>query len=788
MGRPVQIVIGLHNEVTFMSIDLETPIQFLKGVGPALGERLKRKGIYNINDLVEFVPRAYEDQRLNRKIATLEAGDTVKIKAKVLKTRQFAVRGGRRQISEILIFDETGSIVCKFFRLPFRGYLNNFEPHMEVYVTGTVTYYGGKKEFHHPEVEIIKVQNTPSVATQDQTRSLAQNQKFDQVLGRNQNGHQAKKQDLNQVQGQNQHRDQVQGQTKGLTQDQEQEQRENALVPVYSETEGLSQKKIRTLIDMAFQNLSLAEKDTKSQTEKLLSYDPLPEWIIQEFKLPSRKESLQKIHYPELKETFNYSEGKTPFHYRLAFDELFEMEVLCAYKKLHRQKEQGLAMPIQSLRMQELENSLSFSYTGAQKRALAEILEDLRQDSPMHRLVQGDVGCGKTLVALASALHAIDNGYQVAFMAPTEILAEQHYKNAQTYLSPLGVRIGFLTGSMKASEKQEVLDLLAQGDIDICIGTHALIEDQVQFVNLGLVIIDEQHRFGVNQRQKLKTKGGAPHFLVMTATPIPRTLAMSVYGDLDVSVIDELPPGRSPIQTQVFYPKEKRKALEFMHTQLQKGQQAYIVYPLIEESETLDLKNATEEYDKIRQTFPDFKVGLLHGRMKSGEKDEVMSEFKNGNLHILVSTTVIEVGVDVPNANVMIIENCERFGLSQLHQLRGRVGRGTHQSYCFLVLGDAFSDVAKQRAHIMAENTDGFKISEYDLEMRGPGEFLGAKQSGLPLFRFANLGLHTRLLHIARDKAFQIFKEDPYLQEQKNHKIKRILEKNKKRLALAKIG
>lgn len=725
-----------------LAIDLDTPIQFLKGVGPALGERLKRKGIYNINDLVEFIPRTYEDQRFDRKIINLEENETVKIKAKILKSRQFNVRGGKRKIYELLVFDETGSIICKFFRLPFRGYFNNFEPHMEVYITGTVIKYGGRKEFHHPEIEIIK--------SETQTKSENLNNPDDEIP--------------------------------------ELKPRENALVPIYSETEGLSQKKIRSLVDVAFKNLSLSEKDERVSQEKLLTYDPLPDWIIHELKLPSRKESLQGIHYPELRDKFNYHESKTPFHYRLAFDELFEMEILCAYKKLHRTKEAGLKMDKNSPRLLQLESGLSFKYTGAQKRAITEIINDLKQDSPMHRLVQGDVGCGKTLVALASAVYAIDNGYQAALMAPTEILAEQHYKNALAYLSHLNIKVGLITGSMKNKEKEEILTKLAQGEIDICIGTHALIEDQVQFENLGFVIIDEQHRFGVNQRQKLKVKGQSPHFLVMTATPIPRTLSMSVFGDLDVTIIDELPPGRSPIKTQVFYPKEKSKALKFMYDELRTGRQAYVVYPLIEESETLDLRNATEEYEKIKAEFSDFNVGLLHGRMKADEKDEVMNQFKDGKLSILVSTTVIEVGVDVANANIMIIENCERFGLSQLHQLRGRVGRGQYQSYCFLVLGDAFSKVALERAQIMEKNTDGFKISEFDLEIRGPGEFLGSKQSGLPLFKFAHLNEHVRLLQLARDKAFQIFKEDPLLQEQKNHKVKFILEKNKNRLDLSKIG
>lgn len=717
-----------------LALDLYTEIQFLKGVGPALGDRLKKKGIFKIKDLVEFVPRAYEDQRLNRKIENLQPGETVKLKAQVVKTRQFNIRGGKRKIYELLIKDETGSIICKFFRLPFKGYFNSFEPYTNIYVSGTVVNYGGRKEFHHPDIEIIKDNNVDSEDDEDL------------------------------------------------------KPRENSLVPIYSETDGLSQKKLRALINTAFKHLALAEQDLKSDKEKLLSYDPLPDWLKENLKLPEFKDSLYNIHYPAFIERYNYHEFKTPYHYRLIFDEFFEMELLCAYKKQFRQKTNCKSMLNPSGSIERLKESLPFSLTKAQIRTIDEIIQNLKQNVPMHRMVQGDVGSGKTLVALCAALYAIDNGYQVTMMAPTEILAEQHLKSAQRILEPLGIKCGFLSGSQKNKEKTEVLEQLESGEIPFCIGTHALIEDNVIFKNLGLVIVDEQHRFGVEQRQKLKNKSVIPHFLVMTATPIPRTLSMSLYGDLDVSVIDEMPPGRTPIITKRLYSSQKKDLYPYIKKQLQAGRQAYIVYPLIEESETLDLQNATEEFEKLKTIFSEFNIGLLHGKMKSDEKESVMSDFKNNKIQILVSTTVIEVGVDVPNANIMVIENAERFGLSQLHQLRGRVGRGPYESFCFLVMGDAISQVAKERVDMMVKTNNGFEIAEFDLQIRGPGEFLGSKQSGLPLFKFAKIGQNTNLLELARKQAFEIFEKDPELKEPQNLKIKKLIENQKHKLNLSEIG
>ena len=740
-----------------MPLDLQTPIQFLKGVGPALGDRLRKKGIYNVKDLVEYIPRAYEDQRLNRKIANLEVGETVKLKAQVLKSRQFAIRGGKRKIYELLVKDETGSIVCKFFRLPFKGYFNSFEPMTPVYVIGTVVNYGGRKEFHHPDLEIIKsefpAQNTNQKFTNPQSVDNADNSNY--------------------------HDDSF---------DEDTVPRENTLVPVYSETEGLTQKKIRSLVDAAFKNLALSEMDLKAEKEKLLSYDPLPDWLKTELKLPEFKDSLHNIHYPALVDKYNYHEFKTPFHYRLIFNEFFEMELLCAYKKQFRQKIESRPMTLISTSLEQLKSNLPFQLTKAQLRTIEDILGDMKKPSPMHRLVQGDVGSGKTLVALCAAVYAIDNGFQVTLMAPTEILAEQHLATAKKILEPLGIKCGFLSGSQKTKEKLDILEQLSRGEIHFCVGTHALIEDPVTFKSLGLVIVDEQHRFGVAQRQKLKDKSTVPHFLLMTATPIPRTLSMSLFGDLDVSVIDELPPGRTPVQTKQLYASQKKDLYPYIKKQIQNGRQAYIVYPLIEESETLDLKNATEEFEKLKETFSEFKLGLLHGRMKADEKDEVMQDFKNNKIQILVSTTVIEVGVDVPNANIMVIENAERFGLSQLHQLRGRVGRGAYESYCFLVMGDAISALAKERVQMMVKTNNGFEIAEFDLKIRGPGEFLGSKQSGLPLFKFARLGENTNLLELARKTAFDIFARDPELKEPENIKIKKLIEAQTHKLKLSEIG
>ncbi len=556
------------------------------------------------------------------------------------------------------------------------------------------------------------------------------------------------------------------------------EELKDDLIPIYPEIESLSSVKIARLIHQVLEQL------------------PAEAWGIEKFSvslltsraLVSRQQALLKLHHPPVSEAASYHTEKSTSHRRIIFEEFFWLELYLAARKSGLKKEKGLPIENSGKKTQQLLESLPFQITGAQKRALAEIKSDLAKPHPMHRLVQGDVGSGKTLVALASAVTVSESGCQTCLMVPTEILAEQHFKNAQRMFSPLGLKVAILTGKSKTSERNELLAALGEGRIDLLIGTHAVIEEEVQFKKLALVIIDEQHRFGVRQRGILKDKGLSPHFLVMTATPIPRTLAMTVYGDLDVSVIDEMPPGRSPIQTRVIYESKRPEALKFLADQVAKGRQAYFVYPLVEESEKIDLKNAIDEYEKLKSEFPHISLGLLHGRMKSAEKDSVMDDFRSGKIQVLVSTTVIEVGVDVPNANLMVVEHAERFGLSQLHQLRGRVGRGVQKSFCVLILGRAVSEEARARTAFMEQTSDGFKIAEFDLELRGPGEFLGTRQSGLPGFRMANLVRDVQILQEARQAAFEILQTDPQLTKAENKALREELLESHGSAALAGIA
>ena len=452
-------------------------------------------------------------------------------------------------------------------------------------------------------------------------------------------------------------------------------------------------------------------------------------------------------------------------------------------------KEDGLSIVPGPLVMR-VHEVLPFKLTGAQERVLDTIFRDMAAPHPMNRLVQGDVGSGKTIVAFCAALAALDSGYQVAFMAPTELLAEQHYRTLKPLADQLDLSIALLTGDMRPQQKQEIHAFLERGKIEIVVGTHALIQEKVRFQRLGLAIVDEQHRFGVMQRAALKRSGSNPDMLLMTATPIPRTLALTIYGDLDVSAIDELPPGRKPITTRVFHEGERQKAYQAVKTQLDKGHQAYIVYPLVEESEKSDLKAATNMADELSRTaFKGYSIGLVHGRMKSEEKDAVMSRFKAGEHHLLVSTTVIEVGIDVPNATVMLIEHAERFGLAQLHQLRGRVGRGQAESFCFLLAQYTPADESIRRLRVMVETNDGFKIAEADLTFRGPGEFLGTRQSGMPDFRVANIVRDSRILEIAREEAEAWLAKDPDLISPASRRQRAILEDRwAGRLELARVG
>ena len=510
------------------------------------------------------------------------------------------------------------------------------------------------------------------------------------------------------------------------------------IVPEYSQIGTLSGRRIRRLVKTALDRF----------LDQLV--DPLPENVLRKRGLPGLVDSVADVHFPPSLERAARARS------RLAYEEFFLFQVLVALKK-RQLAESGRAIRI-AWRDDEharFTRSLPFELTGAQRRVISEIGGDLGRGEPMNRLLQGDVGSGKTAVA-ASAMHqVVASGHQAAIMAPTEILVEQHFENLRALLAPLGDRVVLLRGGMKAGERGEALGLIGSGEAQIVVGTHALIQEGTSFSDLALAVVDEQHRFGVVQRAALREKGSAPHILVMTATPIPRTLALTVYGDLDVSVLDEMPPGREKVVTAVRDEAARSKVYDFLKSEVVSGRQVFIVYPLVEESEKMELAAATKMYEELKeQTFTEATVGLVHGRMKPEEKDAVMEGFKTGNTDILVSTTVVEVGVDVPNATVMVIEHAERFGLAQLHQLRGRVGRGDQQSYCILMVGRGASDEARERIQVLADTNDGFVIAEKDLEMRGPGEFLGVRQHGLPRFSVADLRSDSRLLVQARDDAF----------------------------------
>ncbi len=542
-----------------------------------------------------------------------------------------------------------------------------------------------------------------------------------------------------------------------------------SLEAVYSSTEaltklGVDNKHRRRLIVNIFDELKPSDLE-----------ETLPPYLIEKIKLQSRYDALIKIHQPKTKEEADASIA------RLKFEEIFFFQLAMLFSKQRRKlKYKGpVFSQIGDAFNSFYKNNLPFELTGAQKRVVKEIRTDVGSGYQMNRLLQGDVGSGKTMVALLTMLIAIDNGFQATMLAPTQILAQQHYQSLQEYLEGTGVKVGFLSGAIKGKERKLVLEYLKNGDLDIIVGTHALLEDYVVFKKLGIAIIDEQHRFGVMQRAKLWSKNPdfLPHILVMTATPIPRTLAMTVYGDLDVSVIDELPPGRKPVKTVHMFESKRYEVVDFMRTEIEKGRQIYIVYPLIEESETLDLQNLQTGYEQIRDIFrpPEFQISVVHGRLKPAEKDLEMQRFVEKKTQIMVATTVIEVGVNVPNASVMIIENTERFGLSQLHQLRGRVGRGADQSFCILMSGNKLSSEGKERIHTMVSTTDGFKIAEADLRLRGPGDLIGTQQSGVMRFQLLNLVEDRTVTSTARSVAKLVLDSDPNLEHPANEILRNSL-------------
>jgi ATP-dependent DNA helicase RecG len=551
------------------------------------------------------------------------------------------------------------------------------------------------------------------------------------------------------------------------------------IIPVYSETEGLHQKYLRRIM-----------KNVVTDYGKF-TIDAIPDYVSKNNALDDLEASIRALHFPGFEEDIDrFNAFKSVAHRRIVFDEFFFFELGMAFRKKGYEREKGISFDIEGDMREKFCAILPFGLTEAQKRVIGEIEKNMGQEYPMNRLLQGDVGSGKTIVSMAAMIVAYENGYQSAIMAPTEILAEQHFNNMKAWAKKLGITVSLLTGGPKSKRQRETIEDIKNGMVNIVVGTHALIQEGITFKKLGLVVIDEQHRFGVLQRAILREKGMNPDVLVMTATPIPRTLAMTAYGDLDISVIDEMPPGKKPITTKVFYEKGREKVYEIIRKEVQKKNQVFIIYPLVEESEALDLKDATSMSFHLQEDiFPEARVGLIHGKMKSGEKNAIMKTFLAGNLDILVSTTVIEVGIDIPTASLMIVEHAERFGLSQLHQLRGRVGRGRISSSCILLAHHTGTEDSKKRLRIMEKTNDGFRISEEDLSIRGPGEFLGTRQSGLPDFRVASIMRDGKILNQARDAAFDVLEKDPRLGQAEHALLREVLLRRwGGRLDLAKTG
>lgn len=687
-----------------------TPVQFIKGIGPKLAENLATAGIITVRDLFRYYPRKHLNYANRTKINECKIGQLVTIWGAIREVNCFTPPTNKNiTIMSIVVTDGTGRVKASWFyskanKFMQEQYKKRFPIGAQVLLSGEIKLdkFTKKIAVDKPEIEIlgeVDVDETDSIHT-------------------------------------------------------------NRIVPVYPLVEGLNLKWLRKTIKIALEMFS----------SEII--DPLPKWLRDEFNLFNLSESINEFHFPTDEDTLERARN------RLVFDELFYMQLGFAYKRKQEQLYvQGLSFETEGEYVTRFLDNLGFTLTNAQERVFKEIKADLISPKPMSRLVQGDVGSGKTVVALLTLLVAVQNGFQGAIMAPTEILAEQHYRKFKTWLEPLGLKVDFLVGSQGKKIRRETLESISTGSTHITVGTHALIQDEVNFKNLGLVVIDEQHRFGVVQRATLRNKGKNTEILTMTATPIPRTLALTLHGDLEVSIIDELPPGRTPVKTLLVKGRERVKAWDLVRSEIEKGRQAYIVFPLIEESEKLTAKAATVEAEKLQNDiFPEFKIGLLHGQMKNAEKDEVMQQFIKRELDILVSTTVIEVGVDVPNSSVMIIENAERFGLSQLHQLRGRVGRGAAKSYC-LLFSDKPSDISEQRLDIMTKTNDGFVISEQDLKLRGPGEFLGTRQSGLPDFLLADIVRDTQILEEARKAAFLLIEKDNTLTEPSHILLKTELSK-----------
>jgi ATP-dependent DNA helicase RecG len=693
-------------------LELSTSVQYVKGIGPRLADVLAAKGIRTVDDLLHYLPFRYEDRLNPRSIAELRPGEMATVIAEVRTSGLFRTRRTGTPIFQLTLGQGRARLKCMWFHATYLK--DKFQPGQMVALYGKVdTDNRGELQIIQPQVEVLGDpgdEHGEGTAEQNLSASLE--------IGR--------------------------------------------IVPIYEATGKLTSRWFRRIIHSALENL----------TPDIL--ESIPAAVRARMGLVPPRQALKLVHWPEPGERLqDLQSSRTPAHIRLIFEELFFVELGLEMKRRQQKARTGIAFQLDDRVRQAIKRILPFHPTAAQKRVLREIAADMEKPFPMRRLLQGDVGSGKTIVAFEAAIIAIENGYQVALMAPTEILATQHYLSARRILENAGYRIVLLTGSVEQDRKREIRRHVAQGNAQLVIGTHALLEHNVEFEKPGLVIVDEQHRFGVMQRLKLMKKGadaiaeadapvqennahgsGEPDVLVMTATPIPRTLALTLYGDLDLSVIDEMPPGRTPIVTRRVSDERSPEVWDFVRKQIAAGHQAYVVYPVIEENEESELKAAMKMYRELgSRVFPDGKVAVLHGRLDAETKEMTMKLFQNGEIQVLVSTTVIEVGVDVPNATVMVIEHAERFGLAQLHQLRGRIGRGAAKSYCILMTGGKVSEEGDRRLDAMVRTNDGFEIAELDLELRGPGEFFGTRQAGIPSFRVANIIRDRDLLEAAKREA-----------------------------------
>ncbi|MEO0085101.1 MAG: ATP-dependent DNA helicase RecG [candidate division WOR-3 bacterium] len=688
-------------EAATRAAGLDTPIQYLKGVGPKRATLLGRIGVLTVRDLLWLVPKRYIDRSQMLSIRELKVGDEATVIGRVTAVAARRTRNFKRLVS-VLISDGSSAIEALWFNRP--DLAERFRPNQEIMMSGRVTAFR-HKQFVNPSFEVLEEGR----------------QEFSGA---------------------------------------------NTIIPVYPLTEGLSTWVVRAMVRSALDRFGGEVEES------------LPREILEHYRFPELRAALEMVHFPTTVAAALECRG------RLVYEELFYLELLLALRRRQNSElRKASSLPETGRLTRALRESLEFSLTAAQERVIDEIRKDMASEKCMNRLLQGDVGSGKTVVAIYAMLIACENRSQSAMMVPTEILAEQHYRAWCDRLEGLGVKVALLTGSTRVAERRRILAALEAGSIDIVFGTHALVEQGVRFRRLGLVVVDEQHRFGVMQRAALLAKGLSPDFLVMTATPIPRTLALTVYGDLDSSILDEKPAGRKPVVTRLVTESRRHEVYEGVSRRLAAGEQVFVVCPLIEESEKLDLVSATEIYEQTSAAFPKWRVGLVHGRLKAEERNRLMEQFRNGELHVMVATPVIEVGVDVPNATVMLIEHPERFGLSQLHQLRGRIGRGERPAYCVLLVrssvkGDG-EDAARvetaERLQFFARTSDGFALAEKDMELRGPGELLGTRQHGLPDLRIADVFRDREALARARADAFRMVKVDPTLSRAGNECVRRTL-------------